>query len=47
MNFISSNEKRNYGRTEMHLERPYELSPIDFSSRIIMKIIDPLLVLFS
>jgi hypothetical protein len=48
-NFISLDEKSNYGRKEvllqLMLESPNELSPVNFSSRIIIKIIDPLLVL--
>jgi hypothetical protein len=49
MNFISSDEKSNSGGKEvllqLTLESPNELSPFDFSSSIIIKIIDPLLVL--
>jgi hypothetical protein len=49
MNFISSDDKINSGGKEvilqLMLESPNELSPVDFSSSIIIKIIDPLLVL--
>jgi hypothetical protein len=47
-NFISLDGKSNSGRNEvlllLMLESPNELSPVDFSSRNVIKIIDPLLV---